>query len=68
VIPALRCLKTAERVHVITGMRDRVERPLMPRILVEHGIQAELHVLPIGVCYRIGDIAGHIAGGGISGP
>jgi nucleotide-binding universal stress UspA family protein len=48
VIPALRCLKTAERVHVITGMRDRVERPLMPRILVEHGIQAELHVLPIG--------------------
>jgi nucleotide-binding universal stress UspA family protein len=48
VLPALRCLQTAERVHVITGMRDRVERPLMPRILVEHGIQAELHVLPIG--------------------
>lgn len=48
VIPALRCLKTAERVHVITGMRDRVGRPLMPRILVEHGIQAKLHVLPIG--------------------
>jgi nucleotide-binding universal stress UspA family protein len=48
VIPALRCLTTAEQVHVITGMRDRVERPVMPRILVEHGIGAGLHVLPIG--------------------
>jgi nucleotide-binding universal stress UspA family protein len=48
VIPALRCLTTAEHVHVITGMRDRVERPVMPRILVEHGIRADLHVLPTG--------------------
>jgi len=48
VLPALRCLESADEVHVITGMRDRVERPVMPRILVEHGIRAELHVLPLG--------------------
>jgi len=47
VIPALRCLTGAEKVHVITGMRDRVERPLMPRILTEHGIHGELHTLPL---------------------
>lgn len=48
VIPALRCLTRAEQVHVVTGMADRVERPVMPRILVEHGVRADLHVLPIG--------------------
>jgi nucleotide-binding universal stress UspA family protein len=48
VIPAIRCLAAAGRVHVLTGMRDRVERPIVPRILVEHGIQADLHVLPLG--------------------
>ena len=48
VLPALRCLAKAEDVHVVTGVRGRAERPVMPRILVEHGIQTNLHVLPIG--------------------
>jgi nucleotide-binding universal stress UspA family protein len=47
-IPALRCLAGAERVHVLMGVRDRRPEPAMPRILLEHGISAELHVLPIG--------------------
>lgn len=48
IIPALRCLAGAEQVHVMMGLRDRANRPMMPRILAEHEIQAELHVLPIG--------------------
>lgn len=48
VIPALRCLAGAEEVHVLMGVRDRGARPTIPRILLEHGIRADLHVLPIG--------------------
>jgi nucleotide-binding universal stress UspA family protein len=48
IIPALRCLEGAERVHVLMGVREGAERPTMPRIFVEHGIDADLHVLPIG--------------------
>ena len=48
VLPALRCLASAEEVHVLAGVREGAERPAMPRILVEHGIHAELHVLPLG--------------------
>ncbi len=48
VIPALRCLTTAEQVHVLMGVRGGAERPAVPRILLEHGIRADLHVLPIG--------------------
>lgn len=48
VIPALRCLAAAERVHVLLGMRTPANSPTMPKILAEHGILAELHVLPIG--------------------
>lgn len=48
VIPVLRCLAAAGRVHVLTGMRDRVGHPVIPGILVEHGIHADLHVLPLG--------------------
>jgi nucleotide-binding universal stress UspA family protein len=48
VIPALRCLAGAEEVHVLVGMRDHGARPTIPRILLEHGIRANLHVLPIG--------------------
>lgn len=48
VIPALRCLAGAEQVHVLMGVSDRASAPGMPRVLQEHGISAELHVLPIG--------------------
>jgi nucleotide-binding universal stress UspA family protein len=48
IIPALRSLAAAEQVHVLMGVRERDERPTMPRIFLEHGIDADLHVLPIG--------------------
>jgi nucleotide-binding universal stress UspA family protein len=48
VIPALRWLAGAEQVHVLVGVHDGRPSPGMPRILLEHGISAELHVLPIG--------------------
>ncbi len=47
IIPALRSLRAAEQVHVIVGLREGAERPAMPKILVEHGIRADLHVVPI---------------------
>jgi nucleotide-binding universal stress UspA family protein len=48
VIPALRYLSNAEQVDVLMGVRDAVPEPSMPRVLLEHGISAELHILPIG--------------------
>lgn len=47
VIPALRSLASAEQVHVLMGVREGAARPGMPRILLEHGIRADLHMLPI---------------------
>jgi nucleotide-binding universal stress UspA family protein len=48
VIPALRDLAGAEQVHVLMGVRGRAPDPAMPRVLLEHGISAQRHVLPIG--------------------
>ena len=48
VIPALRSLRAAEQVHLLVGLRAGAERPATPKILLEHGIRADLHVLPIG--------------------
>ena len=48
VILALRYLAGAEQVHVLMGVRHGAPAPAMPRVLLEHGISAELHVLPIG--------------------
>ena len=48
VLPALRCLGGAERVHVLAGVRHGAGPPALPQILVDHGVAAELHVLPIG--------------------
>jgi len=48
VIPALRCLAGAEQVHVLMGVRGRAPTPDLPRILLDHDVSAELHVLPIG--------------------
>lgn len=48
VIPALRCLAGVDQVYVLMGVRNRVPAPSTPPILVQHGISAEVHVLPIG--------------------
>ncbi len=48
VIPALRWLAVAAEVHVLVGVRDGSERPTFPRVLLEHGIRADLHAIPIG--------------------
>jgi nucleotide-binding universal stress UspA family protein len=48
VLPALRCLGGAERVHVLAGVRQGAGQPAPPQMLLDHGIDAELHVLPIG--------------------
>lgn len=47
VIPLLRCLTGAEEVHVLTGVRPGEPAPAIPPVLLEHGIPAQLHVLPI---------------------
>lgn len=48
IIPALRYLAAAERVHVLIGLRTGAEGPTPPPVLQEHGVRAELHVLPLG--------------------
>jgi nucleotide-binding universal stress UspA family protein len=48
VIPVLRWLAGAEQVHVLAGVRHGAPPPGMPQVLLEHGISAELHMLPIG--------------------
>jgi nucleotide-binding universal stress UspA family protein len=48
VLVALRWMTGAEKVFVLAGARDDAAPPELPPILVEHGIAAELHVLPIG--------------------
>ncbi|MDI3307735.1 MAG: universal stress protein [Acetobacteraceae bacterium] len=48
VLPALRCLARAEQVLLLCGVREGAPPPGIPGILQEHGIEAELHLLPIG--------------------
>jgi nucleotide-binding universal stress UspA family protein len=48
VLSALRCCSTPERVFVLAGVRHGSPLPTVPDILLEHGIEADLHVLPIG--------------------
>lgn len=48
VLPALRYLQGAEPLHVLVGLRQGAAQPHLPRIFADHGIQAELHVLPLG--------------------
>lgn len=47
VLPALRFLGHAEQVHVLAGVRQGHGQPDLPAIFFDHGIRAELHVLPI---------------------
>ena len=47
VLASLRCLTRAERLFVLTGVRDGSPIPKIPEILAEHDITAEPHVIPI---------------------
>jgi nucleotide-binding universal stress UspA family protein len=47
VLAAVRFLAAAERVHVLAGVREGAPRFRLPDILTEHGIDADLHVLPL---------------------
>jgi nucleotide-binding universal stress UspA family protein len=48
VIPVLRWLSAADGVHVLAGLQPGAVAPEMPRVFLEHGIDAELHRLPLG--------------------
>lgn len=47
VLAALRCLRHAEHIDVLAGVREGAPQPRLPDILNEHGIKADLHVLPV---------------------
>jgi nucleotide-binding universal stress UspA family protein len=47
VIPALRFLTRAATVHVLVGTHAGAQPPALPRVLIEHGVPAELQVIPI---------------------
>lgn len=46
-IPALRLLGSADRVHLLAGAREGMPSPAIPAVLQEHEVGAVLHVLPI---------------------
>ncbi|WP_158932203.1 universal stress protein [Acidisphaera sp. S103] len=46
-LAALRCLQGAEHIDVLAGVRNGAPQPRLPEILEEHGIKADLHVLPV---------------------
>jgi nucleotide-binding universal stress UspA family protein len=48
VIPALRFLAGAEQFHLLAGLREGATRPSVPAVLQDRGINASLHILPIG--------------------
>ncbi len=48
VMPALRVLGGAAQVDLLAGVRERAPVPSIPSVLHDHGINASLHVLPIG--------------------
>ena len=47
VLAALRWLGRAERIHVLAGAQEGAPAPRLPDILVEHRVEADLHVLPV---------------------
>jgi nucleotide-binding universal stress UspA family protein len=47
VLAGLRCIANAERVFVLAGVRDGAAAPEVPAVLAEHGVDAELHAMPI---------------------
>ena len=47
IIPALRVLGAAEQVLLLAGVRKGKTAPGIPPVLLDHGIKATLHILPI---------------------
>jgi nucleotide-binding universal stress UspA family protein len=48
VLSALRYARPGASVHLLAGMRPGSAKPAIPEILVEHGIAADLQIIPIG--------------------
>jgi nucleotide-binding universal stress UspA family protein len=48
VLASLQLLSSICQVHVLAGARAGAPSPALPKTLAEHGIDAKLHVLPIG--------------------
>jgi nucleotide-binding universal stress UspA family protein len=48
VLSALRTITQATAVHLLAGVRRGAPQPRMPEILLEHGITADIQVIPIG--------------------
>jgi len=48
VLSILRCATGASSVHLLAGLRPGFPSPKVPEILPEHGIEADLQVIPIG--------------------
>jgi nucleotide-binding universal stress UspA family protein len=48
VLPALRLLSEAAQVNVLQGVRDGTQHLPVPAVFREHGIAAQMHVMPIG--------------------
>lgn len=47
VLAALRWLGTAQETHVLAGAKRWETPPALPEIFAEHGVHAELHILPM---------------------
>lgn len=48
VLPTLRLLSGATEVNVLQGVRDGTQHLPVPAVFQDHGITAQMHVLPIG--------------------
>ena len=48
VLSALRYASRAVSVHLLAGVRPESATPRVPQILVEHGVAADLQIIPIG--------------------
>ena len=46
-LPALRYFGELRQIDLLIGVRAGADSPKVPRVLLEHGIRADLHVLPI---------------------
>ena len=47
VLSALRCTTRTEAVHLLAGVRPGAAEPRIPEIVVEHGVTADLLIIPI---------------------
>lgn len=56
VLAALRWLRDAERIFVLAGARQGEPAPALPDVVEEHGVAAELHLLPVGGQREFGEV------------